>query len=146
MFKKMKLAPKLALTIGSVLTVILIFLIGITVTMSKKAISTSTFSELNEISESNALQVQQIFDEAESVALDMQYFLEHSFQQASENPSWNVIPTHPAAKAVFMMRCLLPLAMTMKCICGRQLEAALPTMKIWKAWALCLSRISFRLT
>ncbi len=100
MFKKMKLAPKLALTIGSVLTVILIFLIGITVTMSKKAISTSTFSELNEISESNALQVQQIFDEAESVALDMQYFLEHSFQQASENPSWNVIPTHPAAMAL----------------------------------------------
>ncbi len=100
MFKKMKLAPKLALTIGSVLTVILILLIGITVSMSKKAISASTYSELNEISESNALQIQQIFDEAESVASDMQYYLEYSFKRAEEHPSWSVVPTHPAAIAL----------------------------------------------
>ena len=50
MFKSMKLAPKLALAIGSMLTVILVILIGITVSLSRSAISASTYSELTEIS------------------------------------------------------------------------------------------------
>ena len=46
MLKKLKLAPKLALTIGSVLTVILVILIAITISLSKAAISTATYGEL----------------------------------------------------------------------------------------------------
>ncbi len=47
MLKKLKLAPKLALTIGSVLTVILVILIAITISLSKAAISTATYGELD---------------------------------------------------------------------------------------------------
>ena len=41
MFKKMKLAQKLAVVIGTVLTVILIVLIAIAITLSKSAIATA---------------------------------------------------------------------------------------------------------
>ena len=64
MFKKLKLAPKLVLTIGSVLTVILVVLIGTTIFMSRRAISNATYEELEAISRSNAIQIQAIFDEA----------------------------------------------------------------------------------
>ncbi len=98
MFKKMKLAPKLALAIGSMLTVILVILIGITVSLSRSAISASTNSELMEISKSNSQQIQRIFDEAESVAQNMQHYLEQSYKTAKENPAWAVIPSVPEAR------------------------------------------------
>jgi len=66
MLNKMKLAPKLALVIGSVLSLVLIVLISITAVMSKSAISASTYSELAAISETNGLEIQQIFDAAET--------------------------------------------------------------------------------
>ena len=79
MLKKMKLAPKLALTIGSVLTVILMILVVITVMISRTTI-------------------QNIFSEAESVAKDIQYFLENSYKTAETDPSWTTIPTSPEAR------------------------------------------------
>ncbi len=98
MLQKMKLASKLALVIGSVLTFILVILIGITVTLSRAAISASTYGELNAVSRANAQQIQQIFDEAESIARDMQYYLEQSYDIADENPNLTTIPTHPASR------------------------------------------------
>ena len=97
MFKKLKLAPKLVLTIGSVLTVILVVLIGTTIFMSRRAISNATYEELEAISRSNAIQIQAIFDEAESVAQNMKYYVEQAYKTGEENPSWMVMPTERAA-------------------------------------------------
>ena len=60
MLKKMKLAPKLSLIIGSVLSLILVILIGSSVFMSRKAIVASTYEQLESISKANALQIQTI--------------------------------------------------------------------------------------
>ncbi len=97
MFKKMKLAPKLALTIGTVLTLIFAVLIASTVFMSRKAISSSTYEQLEAISKANALQIQTIFDEAETVALNMESYLEQAYKIAADKPSWLEVPTEPAA-------------------------------------------------
>jgi len=97
MFKKMKLAPKLSITIGSVLTLILAVLIGSTVFMTRKAISSSTYEQLEAISKYNALQIQTIFDAAETVALDMESYLEQAYKTGADNPSWLEMPTDPAA-------------------------------------------------
>ncbi len=98
MLKKLKLAPKLALTIGSVLTVILMILVVITVMISRTTISAAVYGELNEISKLNSRQIQTIFSEAESVAKDIQYFLENSYKTAETDPSWTTIPTSPEAR------------------------------------------------
>lgn len=97
MLKKLKLAPKLALVIGSVLSLVLVVLITITALMSKSAISTSTYSELAAISESNGMAIQQIFDAAETVATNIQNYMERAYKTAQTNPSQNVIPNDPAA-------------------------------------------------
>ncbi|MCI8535713.1 MAG: HAMP domain-containing protein [Hungatella sp.] len=98
MFKKMKLAPKLSLTIGGVLSLILVILIGSAVFMSRKAISSSTYEQLNAISRLNANQIQTIFDEAEAVTNHMELYLEQAYKTAmNDNPSWLEVPTEPAA-------------------------------------------------
>ena len=97
MLFRSKLAPKLVLTIGSVLTVILVVLIGTTIFMSRRAISNATYEELEAISRSNAIQIQAIFDEAESVAQNMKYYVEQAYKTGEENPSWMVMPTERAA-------------------------------------------------
>ncbi len=97
MLKKMKLAPKLSLIIGSVLSLILVILIGSSVFMSRRAIVASTYEQLESISKANALQIQTIFDEAETVAQYMESYLEQAYKVAADNPSWLVVPTDPAA-------------------------------------------------
>ena len=97
MFKKMKLAQKLAVVIGTVLTVILIVLIAIAITLSKSAIATATQGELEAISSSNSKQIQQIFDTAEYTATDMQSYLEQAYRIADEDPSQMVRPVSPEA-------------------------------------------------
>lgn len=94
MFKKMKLAQKLAVVIGTVLTVILIVLIAIAITLSKSAIATATQGELEAISSSNSKQIQQIFDTAEYTATDMQSYLEQAYRIADEDPSQWYVPYH----------------------------------------------------
>jgi len=96
-FKKMKLAQKLAVVIGTVLTVILIVLIAIAITLSKSAIATATQGELEAISSSNSKQIQQIFDTAEYTATDMQSYLEQAYRIADEDPSQMVRPVSPEA-------------------------------------------------
>lgn len=97
MLNKMKLAPKLALVIGSVLSLVLIVLISITAVMSKSAISASTYSELAAISETNGLEIQQIFDAAETVAVNIEYYMERAYKTVRADPSQNVKPSDPAA-------------------------------------------------
>lgn len=100
MLKKMKLAQKLALVIGSILTFSLAILVGISSLLSRKAITTATYGELNEISESNAEQVQTIFDEAQTAAQDMQNYLANAYKRADADLSQNILPTDPAAIAL----------------------------------------------
>lgn len=98
--KKMKLTQKLALVIGSILAVILLILIGITIFLSRSAISAATYGELNAISKGNAQQIQSIFDKAETSAQDIQKYVEHSYKTAESDPALNVMPTDPAAVAL----------------------------------------------
>lgn len=100
MMKKMKLAQKLALVIGSILAVILIILIGITIFLSRSAISAATYGELNAISKGNARQIQSIFDKAETSAQDIQKYVEQSYKTAAADPMLSVMPTEPAAIAL----------------------------------------------
>ncbi len=101
MLKKLKLAPKLALTIGSVLTVILVILIAITISLSKSAISTAIYGELMALSRNNSMQIQSIFDEAETVVSDMQSYLQRAYDSAkTADRAHTEIPTDPAAIAL----------------------------------------------
>ncbi len=100
MLKKLKLAQKLALVIGSILAVSLIILVGITVYMSEGAITEATYGELDAICNSNATHIQTIFDEAETASKDMQSFLEKSYQQVEADPSQNIVPTDPTVVAL----------------------------------------------
>lgn len=100
MLKKMKLTQKLALIIGSILAVILIILIGTTIVLSRTAISEATYGELNAISNGSAQQIQAIFNAAETVAQDMQKYVEQSYKTAEEDPSLTEAPTDDAAIAL----------------------------------------------
>lgn len=93
MLRKMKLASKLAVVIGIFLAVVFTILITVTALLSSKAITNSTHGELSALAKSNGNQVQQIFDEAKTVASDIQGYLERSYQIAEENPEEMVLPT-----------------------------------------------------
>lgn len=97
MFKKMKLAQKLALVIGTVLTVIFITLIAITITLSRNAIANATYGQLEAISKSNSKQIQQIFDTAEYAATDIQSYMERAYIIEETDPTQTVLPMVPAA-------------------------------------------------
>lgn len=97
MLNKMKLAQKLSLIIGSILTVILIVLIGTAILLSRSAITATTYEALETTSRLNAQQIQNIFEEAESVAQNMEKYVEQAYQSGSSDPSWLQVPTDPAA-------------------------------------------------
>lgn len=92
MFKKMKLAPKMAVVIGTCLAVIFVILIGLTVRMSGTAIGNAVTSELLAVSEANGQQIQQIFDAAGTVAKDMQSYLNRAYKIADTDPSQMLMP------------------------------------------------------
>lgn len=98
MLKKMKLAPKLALVIGVFLAAIFTALICVTISMSKSAIETSTYGELNAVSKANSYQIQQIFDSAGSVAANIQDYVERTYELAAADPEQNKVPTSPEAR------------------------------------------------
>lgn len=100
MFKKKKLAEKLAIVIGSVLTVILILLISITAIISGNAIITSTYGELDAISKSNSIQIQQLFDSVGDVAKNMQNYIQKAYKTAESDPEQMELPEDPAVMAV----------------------------------------------
>lgn len=97
MFRRMKLAQKLALVIGTVMSIILIVLIAITITLSRSAIANATYEQLEAISKSNSKQIQQIFDTAEYAATDIQSYMERSYKIEESDPTQTVLPMVPAA-------------------------------------------------
>lgn len=109
----MKLAQKLAVIIGGILTFLFIMVTVITLSMTKSAITTSTYGELNAISKSNSQQIQQIFDDAGTTAANMQSYLERSYQLAELKPSDMELPTNPVAmqmcRSAIYTRVLTPL-------------------------------------
>ncbi len=102
MLKKLKLSSKLAVTIGGILTVVFAILIICTVSMSKRAISSSIGGELTAISELNATQIQQTFNEAQTVATDIKNYIERTNETYASDIVQSTIPTDPAAIALSM--------------------------------------------
>lgn len=100
MFKKLKLSAKLATAIGGILTVIFVILILVTTSTSKNAISTTTFGELTVLSRSNAVQIQQIFNAAKTVAVDMGNYYERMYSENISDPTQSTIPTTSEAIAI----------------------------------------------
>lgn len=113
MFKKMKLASKLAVIIGFALVIVFTGLVLISAVLSETAIKSSIYGELDAKSESNAIQIQNIFDTAGSAAKNMQSYLEKSYTTAEEKPAQMVIPTDPTIaslnQSVIYHRTLSPL-------------------------------------
>ena len=100
MLRKLKLSSKLAVTIGGTLTLIFVILILSTISMVKKSISATTFGELTVLSRSNAIQIQQVFDAAESVAVDMENYYETMYSENASDPVQSTIPTTSEAIAI----------------------------------------------
>ncbi|MEG2382934.1 MAG: methyl-accepting chemotaxis protein [Oscillospiraceae bacterium] len=100
MLKRMKLASKLSVVIGIVLTAILAILIIVTVILSKTAITESISGELDAISKSNGIQIQQIFDAADTASASIQNYLTRAYKIAETDPSQMKFPTEPQAKAM----------------------------------------------
>ena len=100
MFRRKKLAEKLAIVIGTILTAILILLVAVTAVISGNAIVTSTYGELDAVSKSNSLQIQQIFDSAGDAAKDIQNYIQNAYKTAQADPSQMELPVDPAVMAV----------------------------------------------
>ena len=89
MFNKLKLSAKLATAIGGILTVIFAILILVTTSAAKKAISNTTFGQLTVLSRSNAIEIQNIFDAAKTVSVDMGNYYERMYNaNISDNISF----------------------------------------------------------
>ncbi|MEG1389089.1 MAG: methyl-accepting chemotaxis protein [Angelakisella sp.] len=100
MFKRMKLAPKMALAIGTVLTVIFATLITITVFTAGTAIGKSVYGELDAISRANGTQIQEIFNSVATAATNMQGYINKSYITVAKNPALSTMPTEPEAIAM----------------------------------------------
>ena len=100
MFKRMKLAPKLAIVIGASLVVIFSILIALTAVMSGSALNEAVSGELSAVSQANAQQVQQIFDAAGTVAEDIQNYLQRAYKIAEDDPSQIMMPTTAEAASM----------------------------------------------
>ncbi len=92
MFQKMKLATKMAILIGSLLTGILGILIVVTILMSSSAITAAVAGELNTISKSNSQQIQQMFSVAEGTASDISSYLERELFTETIRPEQLQVP------------------------------------------------------
>lgn len=92
MFKKLKLAPKLAIVIGTCLAIVFTVLIIMTAVLSSNGISTAVSGQLTAISQANSAQIQQIFDAAGTVADDIQSYLFRSFEIAERDPAQMLMP------------------------------------------------------
>ncbi len=113
MFRKMKLASKLAIIIAVILVVVFTGLVTASSVLSGYAIDAAVYGELETKSEHNGLQIQQIFDSADSTAKLMQTYLKKAYRLSEERPETMVIPTDPQMSAlnqsVIYHRTLAPL-------------------------------------
>ncbi len=96
MLKKMKLSWKLSLIIGAVLALVFTVLVFVTAILSKNAISSAVNGELGNQANLNAVQIQQVFDQAELVASNMQNYLDGVYKSTTQSPEAAAIPTAPA--------------------------------------------------
>ena len=100
MFNKLKLSAKLATAIGGILTVIFAILILVTTSTAKRAISNTTFGQLTVLSRSNAIEIQNIFDAAKTVSVDIGKYYERMYNANISDPAQSTIPTTPEAIAI----------------------------------------------
>lgn len=84
MFRKMKLATKIAIILGGTLTVILTILVAISTIQASKAVRAGVDGEFEKIASDNALIVQNLMDQAKLTALDLQNYLENKFEAADK--------------------------------------------------------------
>ena len=87
MFKKLKLAPKLSIILGGILTGIFILLIVVTSVLIGTSIRASVKGELQSLSQLNAERIQTIFSSVEDVADNMDGYLEESKLLAKTDPT-----------------------------------------------------------
>lgn len=80
MFKKLKLATKLAVSISVMLIVVFGLLIGTTVLKTKKAIEAPSFGKMEQRSEKNAMQIQQIMVRAEIISSEVSTYITDTFR------------------------------------------------------------------
>lgn len=80
MFRRMKLATKIAIILGVTLTVILTILVSTSIFQASKAVEAGIDGEFTEIAAQNGLIVQTIIDQADIVAKDLQRYLEDKFE------------------------------------------------------------------
>ena len=86
MFKKMKLAPKLAILLGCILTGTFALLISMTVFLSGGAVKSAIGAELHTLSLLNAERIQSIFDSVFSVTDNMRDYLQNANMVARQQP------------------------------------------------------------
>jgi methyl-accepting chemotaxis protein len=95
MFRKMKLASKLAIIIAAVLIIVFAGLVTASAILSGHAIDAAVYGELDTKSGYNGLQIQQIFDSAGSTAKVLQSYLEKAYRISEESPETMLLPTNP---------------------------------------------------
>ncbi len=98
--KKMKLATKLSIMLGSILAIILIILVVSTSIMTSAAIKQGISGELSAIADSNATKIQNYFQEADFTATSMNNYLETAYERAQEHPADNIPSTDPVVAAL----------------------------------------------
>lgn len=80
MFKRMKLATKIAAILGATLTVILTILVFTSIFQASKAVKKGVDGEFEGLAEQNAFIVQTIVDSADITAMDLQRYLQDKFE------------------------------------------------------------------
>ena len=86
MFRKMKLSSKLTAILAVVLVVVFTGLVFTSAYLSSQAINQSVFGELDTKAKTNAMEIQQIFNGAESVASDINTYLQRTYRTARTKP------------------------------------------------------------
>ncbi|WP_313527412.1 methyl-accepting chemotaxis protein [Anaerotignum sp.] len=84
MFRKMKLATKIATILGGTLTVILTILVGVSTIQASRAVRAGVDGQFEGIASENALVVQNLIDQADITALDLQNYLQNKFEAADK--------------------------------------------------------------
>ena len=95
MFKKMKLASKLAIMIAGMLAIILIILLACSVLMSQAAIKKGISGELNSVANGNAEIIEQSFRGFENSVMGIQNYIDWGYQRILQNPGDNVVSDNP---------------------------------------------------
>lgn len=95
MFKRMKLASKLAIIITGVLTVILTVLLASSVLMSKTAIEKGISGELTAVANGNSEIIEQNFQGFEGMVTGIQNYIDWDYQDGTEVFGEDVLQENP---------------------------------------------------